>query len=290
MTNNAALDFEVDMGTIRNYVSAVVEAKDKITTTFIAALDNAQLVFQTASPAEARPDLIGVMLKSGLKSVEKVAVSSVKGATGADLGPLVDMVHAIYDEVTRAAKAAGTRSVADWMARLRTTIVNQYTQGQTGESLRIQIEQEYNQNDEGGRGGYIAGIENELVALRSVQAPLSQVVELAMYEEWINQNFDNDCIDGSGFVQLVFDSDSNPSSATVVAVLGDRVAARLNDIMSDAGVWQIMDLGVVKQVCFDSECACFEQNNVTRKEVLDGDTQAFLASPDTWQQFTRFTT
>jgi hypothetical protein len=290
MTNNAALDFEVDMGTIRNYVSAVVEANDKITTTFIAALDNAQLVFQTASPAEARPDLIGVMLKSGLKSVEKVAVSSVKGATGADLGPLVDMVHAIYDEVTRAAKAAGTRSVADWMARLRTTIVNQYTQGQTGESLRIQIEQEYNQNDEGGRGGYIAGIENELVALRSVQAPLSQVVELAMYEEWINQNFDNDCIDGSGFVQLVFDSDSNPSSATVVAVLGDRVAARLNDIMSDAGVWQIMDLGVVKQVCFDSECACFEQNNVTRKEVLDGDTQAFLASPDTWQQFTRFTT
>jgi len=109
MTNNAALDFDTDMQTIRNYVSAVVETKAKIATAYTAALDNVQITFQTASPAEARPDVLGVILKSGLKAAEKSAVTAVKESTGADLGPLVDMLHAIADEVDRAAKAATNR-------------------------------------------------------------------------------------------------------------------------------------------------------------------------------------
>lgn len=290
MTNNAASDFDTDMQTIRNYMSAVVETKAKIATAYTAALDNVQLTFQTASPTEARPDVLGVILKSGLKVAEKSAVTAVKESTGADLGPLVDMLRGIADEVDRAAKAAVNRAVADWLTGLRTSIVNAYTQGQTGEDLRKQIEDEYNHNDEGGRGGYIAGIENELEAMRAVQAPKSQIVELAMYESWINQNFKGDCMDGTGFVQLQFDSDDNATSATVTAPLGDRVAGRLNSIKGDAGVSQLMDLNVVKKVCRDTECMCFEDNNTVRKDVLNDDTHAFLTSPDNWAKFTSFTT
>ena len=290
MGSDAALDFDTDMQTIRNYVSAVVETKAKIAIAYTAALDNVQITFQTASPAEASPDLLGVILKSGLKTAEKVAVTAVKESTGADLGPLVDMLHRIADEVERAAKAAVNRAVADWLTELRTSIVNAYTQGQTGEDLRMQIEDEYNHNDEGGRGGYIAGIENELEALRAVQAPRSQIVELTMYESWINQNFNDDCMDGTGIIQLQFASGGSATSATVAAPLGDRVASRLNRIMGAAGVSHLMDLNVVKKVCLDTECMCFEGNNIVRKDVLDDNTQAFLTSPDNWRHFTRFTT
>jgi len=181
-------------------------------------------------------------------------------------------------------------AVADWLTDLRTSIVNAYTQGQTGEDLRQQIEDEYNHNDEGDRGGYIAGIENELQAMRSVQAPQSQIVELAIYESWINQNFNEDCMDGTGFIQLQFASDGSATSATVIAPLGDRVAGRLNSIKDGAGVSRLMDLNVVKKVCRDTECMCFESNNTVRKDVLDDDAHAFLTSPDNWAQFTSFTT
>jgi hypothetical protein len=240
-------------------------------------------------------------LKSGLKIAEKSAVTAVQTSTGADLGPLVDMLHAIADEVDRAAKAAVSRAAADWLTGLRTSLVNTYTQGQTGEDLRKQIEAEYNNNDEGSRGGYIAGIENELEAMRQIHhtdengnevwlVPRSEKIELAMYESWINQNFNADCMDGTGIVQLQFDSDGNATSATVTAPLGDRVAGRLNSIMGDAGVSQLMILNVVKKVCRDTECMCFEGDNTVRKDVLNDETHAFLTSPDNWKKFTSFTT
>jgi hypothetical protein len=286
----ATADYDTDMQTIGNYVSAVVEAKAKIVTAYTAALDNAQMTFQTASPAEARPDILGVMLKSGLESAEKAAVTAVKEATGADLGPLVDMMNAISDEVDRAAKAAADRAVADWLTALRTSLVNAYTQGQTGEDLRQQIEGEYKNNDVGGRGGYIAGIENELTALGTVQAPAEEVIEVNMYQSWINQNFNGDCMDGTGMIQLQFAADGSATSATVTAPLGDRVAGRLNSILANAKVWRLMDLDVVKKVCRDTDCMCFEGNNTVRKDVLDGDTHTFLTSPDNWKLFTSFTT
>jgi hypothetical protein len=72
--------------------------------------------------------------------------------------------------------------------------------------------------------------------------------------------------------------------------LGDRVAGRLNSIMGDASVSQLMNLNVVKKVCRDTECMCFEGNNTVRKDVLNDDTHAFLTSPDNWKQFTSFKT
>lgn len=281
-------DYDTDMQTISSYVSAVMESKAKIATAYTAALDNVQTTFQAASPAEARPDIVGVFLKSGLKLAEKTAVTAVKDATGADLGPLVELIQAISDEIDRASKAATNRAVGQWLLDLRTTLVNSYTQGQTGEDLRQQIINEYNGNDEGGRGGYIGGIENELEAMRKVQAPKAQPLELNMYESWINQNFNGDCIDGTGLIQLQFDADGSATTATVVAPLGDRVAARLNSIMSDADVWQLMALNVVKKVCRDSECMCFEGGNTVRKDVLNDDTHAFLTSADNWKLFSSF--
>src|SRR5678815_1464687 len=214
-TATAASDFDTDMQTIRDYVRAVVEAKTRIATAYLAAIDNFQTTVQSASPSEAKPDILGTILKSGLKLIEKQAVDAVKEATSVDLGPLVDLVHAIYDEVDRAAKAAEGLAVAEWIKNARTAITNAYTQDQTGEALRNQIEKKKKNNDEGGRGGYIAGIQNELEASGSVQVQREEGIEVAFYSAWINQNFNEDCIDGTGIIYLQFQDDVVPTSASV---------------------------------------------------------------------------
>jgi GH24 family phage-related lysozyme (muramidase) len=284
----SAADYETDMQTIRDYVASVLEAKNKIATSYLSAIDNFQVTVQSASPAEAKPDILGVIFKFGLKTIEKTAITAVKTATGADLGPLVELMHAVYDEIDRAEKAAQNLAVADWIKNARTAIANAYTQDQTGEALRNQIEAEYKRNDEGGRGGYIAGVQIELEAMRKVQAPKSEVVEVALYVSWINQNFNNDCIDGTGMIALLFNEDGTPKSATVTAPLGDKIAGALNNRMSAAGISKLMDLNVVKKACKGDRCMCFEGNNVVRKAASDDAVGAFLKSPDTWKKFTSF--
>lgn len=288
MSDTTATDYDTDMQTIDQYVAAVVEAKSKMVTAYTAAIDNVQAAFQTASAQEASPDIVGVFLKTGLKTLEKTAVTAVKDSTGADLGPLVDLVHALSDEVDRAAKAATSKAASEWVSALRATIVNNYTQGQTGEALRNQIRNEYNGNDEGGRGGYIGGIENELAALRTVVPPTVQTIAASMLLSWINQNFNNDCMNGTGFIQLQYDADGNAVSASVVAPLGDRVASALNNILADAGVARLMDLDVVKKVCRDTVCMGFEGNNTVRADTDDQGAHDFLTSADTWNKSTRF--
>lgn len=290
MGNTTAADINTDMQTIRDYVDAVVQAQAQFTTAYGAALDNFQLTVQTASPQEATPDILGVVAIAGLKFAEKTAVTAVKDATGADLGPLVEMVQAIYDEADRAAKAATARSAADFVTGLRTAVINGYTQGTRRQAMVEQLQNEYNQNDEGGRGGYIGGIENELEAAKTVRVPKVEAIEQALYESWINQKFNQDCMDGTGIVYVQFDSDGTLSSATINAPLGDKIAGRLNQIMSAAGTNGIMSLDVVKKVCRDTACMCFEGNNVVRKDTDDSDAHTFLDSPDNWENLTQFTT
>jgi len=289
MTDTQTLDYNVDMQTIRDFVAAVVEMQTKLAIAYTSALADVETTFLTASPTEANPDLVGAMLKSGLKAVEKASVGAVKAETGIDVGPVVDMLHAIADEVDRASKAAASLAAGEWIKNLRNQITNAYTQGQTGDALRQQIESEYNQNDEGGRGGYIAGVENELEALRQSAVPRAEAIEVAMYEAWIAQAFNDDCMDGTGIIALQFNDDGTPASATVKSPLGDKVAGALNNVMATAGVGNLMSLNVVKKVCQGDVCMCFEGNNVVRKSTDDANAEAFLTSPDTWNQFRSFT-
>lgn len=281
-------DYDTDIQTIRDYVSAIVEAKAKIATSLLAAIDSFQTTVTSASAVDAKPDFLGVVIKSGLKIVEKTAVTAVKDSTGADLGPLVDIIHAASDEIDRAAAAGKSLAVAAWIKSTRTAIANAYTQDQTGEALRNKITDEYKANDEGGRGGYIGGIENELAAVAKVQAPIAEIPEVAMYQAWINQNFNNDCMDGTGIVFIQFDDTGLLTSAVVVAPLGDKIAGGLNNQMSAAGINRLMDLDVVKKVCKGSTCMCFEGNNVVRKATDDAQAQTFLQAASTWGLATSF--
>ena len=147
---------------------------------------------------------------------------------------------------------------------------------------------ENNANDEGGRGWYIGGIENEMQALSQVDVPATQVLERAMYEAWINANFGGDCVDGTGIVAIAFDDDGELSSASVVAPQAERIAGALNDLLGAAGLDNLMDLDVVKKVCWGDTCMCFEGDNTVRMGTDDADAEAFLTSADTWAKAWQF--
>lgn len=209
-------------------------------------------------------------------------MTAVKSATGADLGPLVELVQAVSDEIDRAAAAGQSLAVGDWIKSTRTAVANAYTQDQTGAALRKEITDQYNANSEGGRGGYIGDIGNELAAFGTVTAPRTEIPEVAMYQSWINQNFNSDCIDGTGIVYIQYGDDGTFTSAAVVAPLADKIAGGLNKQMASAGISRLMDLDVVKKVCKGSDSACFEGNNVVRKSAADDQTLAFMKDEATW--------
>lgn len=285
---NEVVDYDTDMETIGEYAQAVADAQAKIAFAYTSALANVETTFQQASPEEARPDIVGVMLKSGVKAIEKAAVTAVKAQTGADLGPIVEMVHAIANELDRAQQAAASQAAGEWIRGLRTSIVNAYTQGQGAAALREKLTEEYKHGDEGRRSWYIGGVQNELDAVRTINPPRTEVIEVAMYEAWINQFFDSDCMSGNGSVVLQFDGDGSLESCRVNAPLGNRVAGALNGIMGAAGVSRIMDLQVVKKVCREDSCMCFEPNGVVRKGTDDGDAEQFLTASETWALARRF--
>jgi len=62
-----------------------------------------------ASAAEARPDILGAALKSGLKSAEKAIVKAISTSTGVDLGPVVTH-HFPLTDVAGAFGAANRRA------------------------------------------------------------------------------------------------------------------------------------------------------------------------------------
>ncbi len=288
MVDSSIADYDTDMQTLRDYVAAVVEAKAKIATSLLTGIDNFQTTVSSASPADAKPNFLGVVMKSGLKVVEKSAVTAVKDATGADLGPLVDVIHAASDEIDRAAAASKSLAVAEWIKSARSAISNAYTQDKTGRDLLKMLTEEYNSYDEGGRGGYIGGIQNEMDAVGRVQAPVAQIPEVAMYESWINQNFNDDCMDGTGIIYVQFDDDGSLTSAAVISPLGDKIAGGLNSQMSAAGINRLMDLDVVKKFCKGDVCMCFEGDNTVRKATDDNEVQQFLQADATWSLATLF--
>lgn len=279
-----------DMQTIHDYAQAIVDKLPKIEQAYINALANVETTFQSASPQDAKPDIVGAMLKSGLKSIEKSAAAVISAETDADVGPLVEMVNAISEEIDRAAKAAGSLTAGNWIKQLRAKITNAFTNSPSADDLRQQIEKQYNQHDQGGRDNFIADVQEDRDALNQAPVPPVEAIELSMYESWISQAFNNDCIDGTGVLVIQFDGDGTLTSATVNAPLGDKIAGAINGILIAAGASRLMDLPVVKKVCRGDVCMCFEADNTVRKATDDSGAQAFLTSQDAWNRATQFTT
>ena len=282
------INYQTDMQTIRDYVKTIIELRSRLVTVYLAALENFETTLQAPSADEIKPDFLKAVLKGGFKTAEKKVLAATKEATGLDFTFVSDTVHAVYDEIDRAGQASGRFNVLQWIKKVRTSLANAYARSSTGDEIRKQIEDEYNANDEGGRGGYIGGIQNEQQALNQLTLPKTEELEVALYCAWINEAFDGDCMDGTGLIHLQFDEDGEPQSTTVIAPQDKRIATGLNNQMSSAGIWQLMDLEVVKKICKGDHCACFEPDNTLRKVSIEDEAEAFLEDHSNWEKFRNF--
>lgn len=287
-TSDLSATYDVDMQIIRDYVALVEQVKARLATTQLEALANVETTLQSAAPTDATSEVMSKLTQAGIKLLEEAVSSAAKKFAGVEIAPLFELVHIAYEAVDTAKNAQSSLSAADWLRDLRSELTNGYAQSPNGETLREQLEQEYNANDEGGRGGYIAGIENERDALKALQLPLMESVELAMYESWINAHFSGDCMAGPGLAVIQFDADRNLESATLDAPEGEQVAHAMNGRLAKARKRSLMDLDIVKRLCVDDDCACFEGNNVVRKPASSDENQAWLSSPEAWAQLRRF--
>ena len=232
-------------------------------------MNNFETTIRFASPTEATPKILGVLAQSAVKLIEKEVASAIEGVTHVDVGPVVELVHAINDEMERADKATTSLQVGNWVKSLRSSVNNVLTEQTSFEVLRKQ----YEDSDEGERSNIVADVGEELNQLTAVadglKAITNQIFECGLYEDWINAHFTNDCVDGPGNIHIDLSEDGEISEVTVNAPLGDKIEGAFNSGPLGKGfvpeLDRIADIKVGKKVSIGDRCGCFDDRNEMTK-------------------------
>lgn len=287
-----AYDISLDLNTIELYASDANNLRTRIFDQTLAALENVNNKVMAPSPSEISPNLASALASNAWKFAKAQFLNGMKEvapAEGAALGFAVDIIIDVYDEIVRAQKKAAAMDTAELIMQMRSNIANQKNAYNYQRVLADRLTREYFHFDSGGRGGYIADIQNAWPVVKALRPPTVEVAEVGLYCEWINHHFNNDAVDGTGFIALEFDSDGKRKSAVIMAPESAKIASRLNEIMSKAGIYQLMDLDVVKKLSRENVVVTFERDNRVRGDTLKP-LGPFLKTPQNWKQFNRFDT
>lgn len=258
--------FNVDIQIIRDYVTLRDDTLRVLITQFNAALNNFETTIRSSSPTEAKPNILGVLAKSAVKIIEKQVASTVETAVHVDIGPVVELAHAINDEMERAKNASTSLEVGNWIKGLRSSVNNVLTQ-----QISFEVLQKQYADDESGRSDLVADVGEQLNALGAVADGLksitNQVFECGLYEDWINAHFANDCVDGEGNIHIDLDENGDVIEVTVNAPLGDKIEGAYNTRLllpgrdSIPGLDHVSAIKVGKKVSIGTRCACFDDRN-----------------------------
>lgn len=116
--------FITDMQIIRDYVTLRDETLHPLITQFNGGLNNFETTIRSSSPAEAQPHILKLVAKSAVKLIEKAVTNSIKEAAHVNIGPVIELVHAINDEMERAGTALTNLQVDNWIVGLRSSVNN----------------------------------------------------------------------------------------------------------------------------------------------------------------------
>lgn len=263
--------FITDMQIIRDYVTLRDETLQQLITQFNVGLNNFETTIRSSSSTEAQPNILKVVTKSAVKLIENTVTNSIKEAAHIDIGPVVELVHAINDEMERAGASLTNLQVGNWIAGLRSSVNNVLTKQTSFEVWRKQ----YEDSDEGERSNLVADIGEELNALTEVADALkaipNQVFECGLYEDWISAHFANDCMNGVGNIHIDLDEDGTIIEVTINAPLGDKIEGAFNSRLlgqkdsSVPGLERISDIKVGKKVSIGDRSGCFDDRNEMTK-------------------------
>lgn len=258
-----------DTQIIRDYVTLRDGTLSVLITQFNAGLNDFETTIRSSSPTEAEPHILGVLAKSAVKLIEKQLASSIDKTTGVNVAPVIELAHAINDEMERARTATTSLEVGNWIKGLRSS-VNNVLAGQTSFEM---LKQQYDQSDEGARSNLIADVGEELNQLTAVadglKALKNQMFECGLYEDWINAHFANDCAEGLGNIHIDLTEEGEIEAVTVNAPLGDKIEGAFNSGLLKRGVVpgldRVQDIKVGKKVSIGSRFGCFDDQNLLTK-------------------------
>lgn len=265
---------------------------------YLSALDNFETTVSTASVQETNPNIIGVVasmaLKEGFKEVAKATLRSAAPIAST----LLAVAQNIQQETDRAMAARTSHAVGDWIKNMRSGATDDYNHnGASRILLRQMLDLYTGAQSEDERQTIVDDASYAAAAIDEGTWPVANVAvyERALYEGWINAHFtfigrvDDDI---SGFLDIKFEDGETPSSAAVIAPLGDRIADALNNVAAASGVNTMMDLAVNKRVCMWAEnpvggsgwsCGWFDDRNELINEPNSAEVTEFL-NHDDWRR------
>jgi len=275
-----------DIQIIRDYVTLRDQTLQVLITEFNAGLNNFETTIRSASPVEAQPQILAVLAKSAVKIIEKQITVAIEQTVHVDVAPVVELAHAINDEMERAAAAATSLQVGNWIKGLRSSVNNVLTQQTSFEALKSQ----YDQSNEGERSNLVADVGDQLNALTGaadgLKAITNQMFECGLYEDWINAHFANDCVNGPGNIHIDLTEAGEIVEVTVNAPLGEKIEGAFNSGLLAkgfvTGLDRISDIKVGKKVSFGQRCGCFDDRSRMTKGsdfVSDDQLAAGLKTP-----------
>jgi hypothetical protein len=259
--------FNTDIQIVQDYCTLRDGTLQGLVTQFNAGLNDFETTIRSASPTEAQPQILAVLAKSAVRLIEKQVASAIDETVHVDVGPLVELAHAINDEMERAAAATTSLQVGNWIRGLRSSVNNVLTTQTSFEDLQDQ----YGKSDEGERSNLVADIGEQLnqltAAAKGLKSITNQMFECGLYEDWINAHFADDCVDGLGNIHIDLTEAGEISEVTVNAPLGDKIEGAFNSSLLQklTGLDRISDIKVGKKVSLGERCGCFDDRNVMTK-------------------------
>src|SRR5262245_33854958 len=170
---------------IREFASGLEQTHDTAIGRMQDALANFETTMVFASSREAQPDVLG----SVLGVVLEFAVDHVVDAAAETVAPWLRRAKAAVtktrEEIERAAWAAASHSVGQWIRAKRTAIGNMRGTLRT-EDLKTDLELEY--LEAGNRDAYFDGLSASVERLRTASPATVQDLERRLYERWISAN------------------------------------------------------------------------------------------------------
>lgn len=278
-----------DMNVIKDYAQSMESFKTRLVIGYLSALSNVVSVFDAPAPEDTRVDIYKVMVKTGVKVMVKQLADAIKREHQVDLTPLVALGEALDKAIDDAAKNAQALTAAEWVQAVRAAISDRFTQAPSPAELEQALKDQYHDlPDADAKTNFIAMLQEEIILIGDANVPTTYSVELGIIVAWINGTFDGDCMDGTGKVDVQFSTDNTLQSVTLKTLSAGKLAAVLNRIVSAMEFQSLMEMDVVKRLCRDDRCMCFEGNNVVRKPTDDADAEAFLSSNDAWSLIRKF--
>jgi hypothetical protein len=238
------------------YARDLAEVERRTVQTYLGALANFETTIRSSSSTEAKADVLGAVFSSVFEQT-KSAVIGVIGNEAPGFGEVVAVFQAVDAEIERAQKAKESYEVGDWIQTQRTDILRIANAAPIDSRIEQSLIRQYNAlPDDAAKNDFMVVLNRargnisdaSTNALRAGVVPDPRLVELWLYETWINKY--------GGVIEWRYDEGDSEEFPFVLdsvdvsdAPFADHIEDGLARVINDNIVPNLGAVRVRKRVC-----------------------------------------